>query len=111
MKYKVNELTGDNLNHAVALAQKWSKSTKFGVPIYTDENGTNTEYCKGYDPEHNWTQCGELIDKFRIDLSHENNKVIAKTYDYEWIKAVGITAQQAICRCVVDSVFGDEVEL
>jgi len=110
MKYKTSELTGENLNHAVALAQKWSKSTKFGVPIYVDENGANTEYCKGYDPEHNWAQCGELVDKFNITTEFEEDGAWFASF-YNDFGIEGETAKQAICRCVVDSVFGDVVEL
>jgi len=116
MKHKTSELTGENLNHAVALAQKWSKSTKFGVPIYIDENGTNTEYCKGYDPEHNWAQCGELVDKFNISQTFEEDDlwsawITPNDRSNGDIASYASTSKQAICRCVVASVYGDEVEL
>jgi len=119
MKFKTSELTGDNLKRVVASALGWSKSIKHGYDVYIDENETNTYFLIQWNPEKDWAQCGELIDKFFIEIKHypdsyeypcgafmlsENRtSLIAEQY--------GETAQQAVCRCVVASVYGDEVEL
>lgn len=97
MKFKTSELTGYNLNQAVAAA------------IQMDAESAATTF---YNPEQDWAQCGELIDKFNISLkSHSDDRRYFATSDESEITSAGDTPQQAICRCVVASVYGDEVEL
>jgi len=112
MKYRVSELTGEQLNHAVALA--------LGYGFHTFKDNSEPEYTTGHygdcylqsawNPEHNWAQCGELIDKFNITIEFEEDGVWFASF-YNDFGIEGETAKQAICRCVVDSVFGDVVEL
>jgi len=57
-----------------------------------------------------------LIDKFNISPTFEEDGLWSATcYDENTNEGedigLGETAQQAICRCVVASVYGDEVEL
>jgi len=111
MKFKTSELTGGNLNRAVALAiGRGNDGSNY------NENGTSTEYSTSYNPVHTWRQCGELIDKFNISLTFEEDGLWSATcYDENTNEGedvgLGETAQQAICRCVVSKVYGDEVEL
>jgi len=116
MKFKTSELTGDNLNHAVALAQGWLSgwSTALDEKIWLIER--DMKWVKRYNPEQDWAQCGELIEKFNISLTFEEDGFWSATcYDENTNEGedigLGETAQQAICRCVVASVYGDEVEL
>jgi len=116
MKFKTRELTGDNLKRALALAQDWSESIKFGFPVYANKDGNVMCAIQFYDPEHDWSQCGELIDKFNISLTFEEDGFWSATcYDENTNEGedvgLGKTPQQAICRCVVASVYGYEVEL
>jgi len=117
MKYKVSELTGYRLNHAVALTANikhwhYAKGQESAVGTLINEGSINEKPIT-YDPEHNWEQCGELIDKFNISLTFEEDGLWSATcYDENTNEGedvgLGKTAQQAICRCVVASVYGDD---
>jgi hypothetical protein len=116
MKYTISKLTGDELNHAVALAMGLKKGVKFGFPVYTNEDGNSICNIHNYHPSHNWEQCGELIDRFNVSLTFEEDDlwsawIMPDDRSNGDIVAYGATAQQAICRGVVASVYGDEVEL
>jgi len=113
MKFKTSELTGDNLNRAVAFACGYDFHKSFFI------NSEKMIPMELWNPEQDWAQCGELADKFKIEIKHypdgyeypcgaimlsENStSLISEQY--------GETVRQAICRCVVASVYGDEVEL
>lgn len=113
--YKTDELTGDLLNRAVAKAidyriDDWTKDAKiitfFGVLIVSGSSG------KKFNPLEDWSQCGQLIERFNIEI---------KNIGYTWsalVRKDGYFARNfnqdlktAICRCVVKSVFGEEVGL
>jgi hypothetical protein len=112
---KVSELTGSDLDYWVALAQGWVQLRGWW---YTNERcwvRDSTSYSvsgiaespRPYTPSTNGQQCMELIEKFiqyhrRVKsgwcavIKHDN-------------KYYGSTPQEAICRAVVASVYGDTV--
>ena len=67
---------------------------------------------------NNWAFTGELIEKFRLALSPliDGSWGVSFSIDdkpkhyFERNKIRGLTPQEAICRAVVASVYGDSVE-
>ncbi|MGJ0636831.1 phage protein NinX family protein [Xenorhabdus bovienii] len=100
MKIKTSELTGKALDYAVAMANNF--------------RACNGHLCI-YSPSTDWSQCGELIDKYNIELVNElldcvlfwsaNCNYVSDDY------LDGQTPQIAICRAVVAAQLGDEVEI
>jgi hypothetical protein len=109
---KVSELTGKELDKWVAMAQP-SEDKRFAVTAGLFTLGIPPQsYCDGdpYTPTTNWQQCGELIERFEL--------IVWPSDDSEWSASVmplsdkdyfGSTPQEAICRAVVASVYGDTV--
>jgi hypothetical protein len=120
---KVSELTGSELDYWVAKAQGWEKKTFIrGGLVYWSNGVTSSINIESYTPTTNWQQCGELIEKFKLVISQNGddwtaqvNKPrppTAKPYSaksYLGPIGYGSTPQEAICRAVVASVFGDTV--
>ncbi|MGJ0580765.1 phage protein NinX family protein [Xenorhabdus bovienii] len=145
MKIKANELTGRALDFVVARAigmdiymcgranddeYGWIgnynvTAAAFEKPVITV--GFCGEVCiefqaetKPYSPSTTWSQCGELIEKYEMDLT----PVMGGTYcaglsitdgalctdDYVSI-VYGDTPQIAICRAVVAAQLGGEVDI
>lgn len=110
---KVSELTGDKLDYWVAKAQGWDKSfNKLGLyAVWVTEYGD--EPIHHYKPTTNWQQCGELIEKFNLNLLRlDDGWKSGYVYSYadkDVMFAKGSTPQEAICRAVVASIYGEEV--
>jgi len=125
---EVSELSGALLDYWVAMAldkfikvhyREWVQ----GPSCVVIEN--NPLMVRGYtfNPTTNWEFCGPLIDQFNISLDYEcdeyNTKIhLANIYkcggpnwkdDVNYVQS-GRTPQEAICRVVVESVYGEEVE-
>ena len=124
---KVSELTGSELDYWTAKAQglgeykNWEDGDYDGeYPCFLiDLDG----YCwwyeneDGYDPYRpstDWQQAGELIEKFKVKVWYSSGKWVAETYKRNRVDitvwGVSSTPQEAICRAVVASVYGEEVE-
>ena len=105
---KTSELTGDKLDYWVAKAQGWNLDTEYDDRCnqYTALTGR-----RFYTPSTNWQQCGELIEKFEADLGpfHSQQWIACVWSGSEEFSMDGITPQEAICRAVVASVYGEEV--
>ena len=104
----VATLTGKDLDYWVARAQGWD-CDEYGN-WYEDYVG-GAEIVYDYTPSTNWQQCGELIIRFRVYLDH---LISGKWRAQSLLKlgtnsAKGSTPQEAICRAVVASVYGDTV--
>ena len=125
MKVKVSELVGVQLDLAVALAIGGKITRPQDAQICLngehmlcgEKNKRHSRYV--YSPSTNWEQCGSLIEFFRAGLDW-NTCNIDEDYDDEpWFACVsktdvtqyGPTPLIAICRAVVESKYGDEVEL
>ncbi len=117
MKVKTTELTGAALDYAVAVAVHGSakfltKPMMSEVPyvFVTTEDGR--ELRVSYSTR--WAECGPLIGKFRIDIEHQGNDVLASIYEPLGLRDVdyfGPTELIAICRAVVACKLGNEVEI
>lgn len=103
MKIKTSELKGRALDFATAVADGFEtdylKRNPDSIPKYTE----------------NWDDCGELIDKYGIELSNElvNEKwIYYTTFSHlmgEYTQ--GENTKIAICRAVVAFELGDEVDI
>lgn len=119
--YKTDELTGDLLNRAVAKALGWEIPIANSLidPCYYDKDGNKQAEIAHYNPVENWRQCGELIERFNVEIEPTwrtgEKGWECHIYNYETGDCIGyavnVDLKTAICRCVVQSVFGDEVEL
>ncbi|MEI7195033.1 phage protein NinX family protein [Pectobacterium versatile] len=100
MKVKTSELSGAALNWAVANATRKEMPSVAQWILWDD-----------YHPTTNWRHCGPLIEKYKVGLGMEfiESGWFAAIDDEEGIR--GDTPQIAICRAVVASVIGDEIEL
>lgn len=117
-KHKTELLTGDLLNLVVAKALGYTEN----FPCY-EENGKSVflihemsyESCfPVFNPSEKWEQCGQLIERFKIESEYINDSawcISLWNKDGKRIAVKDKDLKTAICRCVVKSVFGDEVEL
>lgn len=116
MKTKVNDLTDQQLDELCARAQGWETRTLNGEESWR-EHGTTYIYKKAYHPTANDAQATGLVKEFRISLVH------GSLFDEDGVWAAGSPTMaqlthvkdsclnRAICKAVVASVFGDEVEV
>lgn len=115
MKHKTSELTGPMLESAIRLIEGLDGYGGGAIPsVYSHcEDGSFV-----YSPPQGWALVGYLIDKYEIALTPETGgehwTAWATNPDDEADTrhmGEGETPQIAICRAVVRSVFGAEVEL
>jgi len=118
---KVSELEGQALDYWTAKAQGWRKARHDNPAIFCSIWNGNRTPVKEYTPSTNWQQAGELVDKYNLIIQPLLEKIhiwgASKVYDwdmnddpmYEWVQK-GPTPQIAICRAVVASVYGEEIE-
>jgi hypothetical protein len=108
IRIKVSELEGAALAYWTAKAQCWEERMSVnGVCYWYPES----EWVVSYRPDVNWRQAGELLEKFDVDCIRSHVDPLG------WYGCVGEnsmeegdTPQKAICRAVVASVYGEEVE-
>ena len=110
---KVSELTGEQLSYWVAKAQGWSLDTEHGDWLYYGSAIIGREF---YRPHQDSAQAFELIEKFGIEVKPIQSRMDGSWYahckyydNYRNNSRVGSTPQEAICRAVVASVYGEEV--
>ena len=102
---KTSELSGDELDFWTGVA---SRPDDHIAPIESWYETVKFAMKHGYSPTTNWQQCGELIEKHEVLLSYDVESFL-------WYAMVdrsvvnGATPQEAICRAVVASVYGEEV--
>ncbi|QZN97811.1 phage protein NinX family protein [Symbiopectobacterium purcellii] len=108
MKVKTSELTEKALDWAVAKAigQKVDDDGDNGF-LWLRE-GAEWEL---WNPSYDWEQCGPLIEKFHVDVNYfKDGDCVAQPYGSPKYMD-HIDPKIAICRAVVASVLGDEIEL
>lgn len=114
---KTSELTGAELDYWVAKAQGYVRLNDevYLKPAWGYPDGSWLPDPM-YTPTTNWQQCGELINDFGIALKPLQDRMdcswyaICKYYPcYRNNGCIGLSAQEAICRSVVASVYGEEV--
>ncbi|MDE9527949.1 phage protein NinX family protein [Xenorhabdus bovienii] len=110
MKIKTSELTGRALD--------WAVAKSIGLPaIVTPFGNLIIEGMEeDYTPSTDWSQCGELIEKHRVELDFNSvsEEWSAYIFNFEELESViedGDTPQIAICRAVVATQLGDEVDI
>lgn len=119
MKIKTSELSGVALDWAVAQVEK--------VPVYFERMGLGywREISKlpgaefiPYAPSTDWSQCGPLIEKNRIEFTFERDGVLFAemcnadgNYCVPYTGMYGHTYLISACRAIVSAKLGDEVEV
>lgn len=118
MKVKTSELSGVQLDVAVAIAIGGHITRSQDAQVYLngmhqlcgEENKRHSRYV--FSPSTDWSQCGPLIAAFGVWISDDEGAFTASCkphfdtaiYDAE-------TPQIAICRAVVAAKLGDEVDI
>lgn len=102
---KVSELEWDRLDYWVAKAQGWTEKLNGWLD---GEGAWHNKSC--WDPSEDWQDCGPLIEKYiqNIEMLWDGRWEAISQADLNGY--IGDTPQEAICRAVVASVYGDEVD-
>lgn len=121
MKVKTRDLTGVQLDYAVAVAEGWSDfdwddgecpafhAAPDGVADYR-----SLDY---YTPSTNWEQGGPIIERHHIGIAAPSlmreqwRAMIDSVSKHAWVTEDGPTPLIAAMRCFVASKLGDEVEI
>lgn len=106
MKVKVSELSGAALDFAVAKATDHDLRQMFGCNSYNEL----------FKPSSDWAQCGPLIDRYSVHVNPPFCGSVASAYvetgTFGGAKGcTGKTTLEAICRSLVLSLIGDEVDV
>ena len=124
---KTSELTGDELNWAVAMCEGWNLTTardKTGSYPWLVKAGKDIDL-KKYRPSTNWMQGGPIIEREGIDVHRVNAEMwSAKLWvnnsgmtknPAQWFKhniqTDGPTPLIAAMRCYEAFILGDEVDV
>ena len=134
---KVSELIGVELDYWVAKAQEWKMldigDEERSVLVWLNKEGYSADFyvsdtnkvsgttLPSYTPSTNWQQCGELIDKYLIEIQTSGDGLwlanmwpVADTSSGRPSTSNYLIGAEsplvAICRCVVESKYGNEVE-
>lgn len=109
MKVKTSELSGAALDWAVA------KATGYDVVISSKKGiwkgALLTAPLVKYSPSTDWNQCGPLLKEHYVNIKVRRSGEWAANVETEMMFYIGYTPQIAICRAVVASLLGDEIEL
>jgi len=116
MKTKVDDLSNEQLNKLTAKACKWCQVSEFYL---VDEDGNAVLDGVRNEPTTNDAQAMWLVKEFGVEIEptkfDENGNVtewVATTWiDVTSYKFTSSDLNHAICKAVVASVFGDEVEV
>ncbi|MEX0495969.1 phage protein NinX family protein [Raoultella terrigena] len=127
MKVKTANLTGLQLDVAVAISIGGEIDRPQDAQVYLNgrhqlcgERGTlhNRDV---FSPSTNWSQCGELMERFSISCYQSADPATGKVYHWIGVNELvapgrrrGLIADNprvAVCRAVVFAKFGDEIEL
>lgn len=127
MKVKTSDLVGTQLDVAVALALGGVITRPQDAQVYLNEMhqlcGESAKRHSRYvfSPSTDWFQCGELMESLSISCYQSNDPATGKFYHWVGVnelvhpgKRRGLIADNprvAICRSVVQSKFGDEVDI
>lgn len=120
MKVKTSELSGVQLDVAVALALGGEITRPQDAQVYLngmhqlcgEANKRHSRYV--FSPSTDWSQCGPLRDEFNVGIepgSASDGRRYAYVPGRELDGSFGETALIAICRAVVSAKLGYEVEI
>ena len=100
MKVRTNELSGGQLDWAVAEAQGFAVVASFG-PLWRTE----------FAPSIRWAQGGPIIEKEGISLEHRNGDWIASHEGFSYLKYFSYEPLVSAMRCYVAGKLGEEIEI
>lgn len=129
---KTADLEGVALDLAVAIATGWTLTRPQDAQIFKDggyvlcgaENRKYSRYV--FTPSTDWSQCGPLLEEFQLTLMlHQTYEISGKRFQDVWevgaasdwfvdpdaYEPVSTDPKIAICRAIVASKLGDEVEI
>ncbi|MBC8947274.1 phage protein NinX family protein [Xenorhabdus indica] len=116
MKIKTSELTGQALDWAMALslgAEICSKGRFLELPSGHFVDKKSKYY--SFKPSTNWTQCGQLIEEYKVQFVLVSDAIIEASSHLMNKKLVvaefGSNHLEAVCRLIVLGKLGDEVEI
>ena len=124
MKIKVQDLTNEQLDEWVARAREWRKadcltgsdspSNPFGEPIWYCWWDDDAKICDigKYSPTNNDAQAMALLKEFESNVAKCGPRwwAIRKWNNGDAARGFGETPNAAICRAIISSKFGNEVE-
>lgn len=113
MKVKTAELSGVQLDYAVAKAKGLRLSILAGEAVNVTENGDVFHHVRF---TQFWSLCGTLVEDNKLHISHNPS---GRRPDEPWFCcdssetfwSTGESAMLAICRAVVASKLGDTVDI
>lgn len=124
MKIKTEDLEGIQLDVAVAIALGGEVTRPQDGQVYLngmhqlcgEKNKRHSRYV--FSPSTDWNQCGSLIEFFSLKLEpvgtqgwQASTKLDSPGWCARYDDWIGETALIAVCRAVVASKIGDEVDL
>lgn len=109
MKHKVSELSGPVLNCAVAKALDLDYRVGPYLDVFTPQGDRCYEI--KFRPCTHWEDCGPLIQEFKINHITRVEENLCEVSSDDEVYSWGKDELEAICRVVVKTVFGHEVEL
>ena len=127
MRVKTDELSGLHLDVAVAISIGGKITRPQDAQVYLngmhqlcgEDNKRYSRYV--FSPSSSWGDCGELMESLSISCYQSSDPATGKVYHWVGVnesghptKRRGMTAENprvAICRAIVYSKFGSEIEL
>lgn len=112
----VNDLTKKELDYWVGRSLGWSLLKQVGTlkPLWTNSDGLIVSSYNDFRPSMEWSRTGPLIKKFKIGVisaGKEKESFIANFDGLDfWVGAEMDSPQMAICRAVIFSMFGENLE-
>lgn len=112
---KTSELTGENLDHAVALANGWELENYGWWKIERGPNGGQLCYAQGhkgeYQPSKKWEQGGPLLETYAVGVIAISDAEWAAVEQITHCHGRGKTYLEAGMRCYVASILGEDVDI
>lgn len=115
MKVKTAELSGVQLDYAVAMSVDHPVKVISGDVCSMHEDGNEWMPYEYFKPSTDWSHCGELVNPHEVAFApHPVGRLwraCALKAPINNVIEEGETPQIAICRAVVASKLGDEVDI
>lgn len=119
MKIKTSELSGANLDWAVAVAVGAHCQETGSTDLHTGKHwvvsGFRAMRWDDWTPSTDWSQGGPLIERFGLEITRYNESCWAAIsqwdYDFNDYHPAGETILIAACRAIVAAKLGDEVDV
>ena len=111
----VSELTGPELAYWAARAQGFELlpvQHNHDQQAWRMPDDGNVILVSDYQPQDNWAQCGALIEEVSVSVTRQWRERKERAWLAvcgEFASEYGENPKEAICRCVVASVYGEFV--